>query len=519
MAVEPKRTETQQQPTPAEPCADPTEVDEGLPAWGAAAIAVGAVAAAWYLTMLVLLVTGTLSTGSFGFQAWRRAFEQLPTFARDLLGAAAIPVVLVTMLAAGVAVVARSREVVTVRERDLTPVPRRAVAVTVAVVVTLAVAYALVQVQFNTYVGYLTPDPNGPYQRVAPNFAGDVISGLNQFDGPEYADISRTGYEQRQLVWFPLYPMLMKLGGTETNGPELVGVLISVAAGAAAAVGLLRWSAIQALDRRARVLTLAVALLYPYAWYLYGAVYADALFVALAIGAFVLVERDRLLLAGALTALATATRPAGFAVAIGLTAVALQRSGVLIRADRPGTPEWMRAIGLPLQLDPSRWRARLLAPSIGWAGLMGYMTYQWLAFGSPLRFISEQANYHEPGTASMLKLQFFDAWSQGGFDGRHLATTTFQFVLLCAVVVSVPLVARRFGWGYGLYTFLVALLPAVSVSTFMGVGRYLLPAFPCAALAGEWLARRPVARTVWLASSAAALGVMAIGFSRSWYLS
>jgi hypothetical protein len=84
--------------------------------------------------------------------------------------------------------------------------------------------------------------------------------------------------------------------------------------------------------------------------------------------------------------------------------------------------------------------------------------------------------------------------------------------------MSIPAVGRRYGWGYGVYVLGLASLPAVSVSTFMGVGRYLLPAFPCWALAGEWLADRPRWRIVWLATSAVLLVVMTAGFARSWYL-
>ena len=52
----------------------------------------------------------------------------------------------------------------------------------------------------------------------------------------------------------------------------------------------------------------------------------------------------------------------------------------------------------------------------------------------------------------------------------------------------------------------------------MGSGRYLIAAFPVAALAGEWLSTRRVPRRGWLAVSAVAMIGMSMGFARSWYL-
>ena len=193
----------------------------------------------------------------------------------------------------------------------------------------------------------------------------------------------------------------------------------------------------------------------------------------------------------------------------------LERTGAIAV---PGpSAGWVHRLRLPVAVCPERWNARSLAPLLSLGGLAGYMLYQWIAWGAPLLFLTEQAGYHEEGISSLVKQQYFDAWSLG-FDGRHLATTTAQAVILVLVLASVPAVGRRFGWGYGVYVAALVALPLVSVSTFMGVGRYLLPAFPCFALVGEWLAGRQVVRWVWFSVSAVALVVMAAGFSRSWYL-
>jgi hypothetical protein len=343
-----------------------------------------------------------------------------------------------------------------------------------------------------------------------------LLDGLNQFDGPEYLRIASEGYQARQLVWFPLYPLLIAALTVVVRDPLLAAVLISLAASAAAALLCWRWLEAKGVDGARRTTALAALLLYPYAWFLYGAVYADALFLALCLGAFLALEKDRRVIAAVAAAAATATRPSGFALVIGLLVVALERDGVLTLSTEGAG--WIRRLHVPSRVDLQRLRAATLWPLAGLGGLAAYGAYQWFEWGSPLRFSTEQGNYHEPGTASALKQQFFAAFYEG-FDARHLATTTFQAVILAAVVLAVPAVGRRFGWGYATYCFGLALLPAVSVSTFMGVGRYLLPAFPVFALVGEWLADRPGLRAGWLAASGGLMLLMTFGFARSWYLS
>ena len=77
-------------------------------------------------------------------------------------------------------------------------------------------------------------------------------------------------------------------------------------------------------------------MLYPYAFYLYGTVYADALFVAASIGAFVLLERNRPWVAGGVGALATAGRPIGIAVLVGLTVRAVELAAQRSAPTDPG---------------------------------------------------------------------------------------------------------------------------------------------------------------------------------------
>ena len=77
-------------------------------------------------------------------------------------------------------------------------------------------------------------------------------------------------------------------------------------------------------QRGAALTAIAVLVVYPYAFFLHGAVYSDGLFLVTAIGAFLLLERRMYWLAGVVGALATAGRPVGLAVAVGLAVRVLE---------------------------------------------------------------------------------------------------------------------------------------------------------------------------------------------------
>lgn len=374
-------------------------------------------------------------------------------------------------------------------------------------------------------VGYLSkaflpPDPL--VRQVQLLFAGDGIVGVwTQWDAGWYLSIARDGYafvsvtRQANVAFFPSYPMAMRAVGWALGGHPLVGgVLITLGSSLAAVVLFSRWCADRLTSSAARW-AIAALLLYPYAWFLFGAVYADALYLAAALGAFVLFERGHPVLAGLVGALATATRPVGYAVIIGLV--------VLVWAKRRS----VRA------LRPSDAGVLLSA-----TGLAGWMTYLWVNFGDPFLFSRIEEAWGQASNAeTWFKFDFFRRLTSipcyfRGISGSYETCGTnyvsellytggivVQGVLLLAAAAAVPLIIRRFGWGYGAYT-AAALLPALLGSQdFQGGGRYLLAAFPLFALIGERLSGNPQ-RGRWVLGSCAVLLVLLMSlFARGYYLS
>jgi hypothetical protein len=94
----------------------------------------------------------------------------------------------------------------------------------------------------------------------------------------------------------------------------------------------------------------------------------------------------------------------------------------------------------------------------------------------------------------------------------------FQGLLVFGALALVPLVKRRFGWSYAIYVTGVLALPLLGTKDFLGAGRYLLAAFPCAIVLGELLSARPRLRSVVVAVSLIVMLGFAMAFGRGSYL-
>jgi hypothetical protein len=323
------------------------------------------------------------------------------------------------------------------------------------------------------------------------------------WDSGWYANIAHRGYwfyavgEQNPAAFFPAYPAAMRVAGRLFGHQVIGGIAVTVASGAAAAGLFMVWLRARGVARPARWTALALLLVYPFSFYLYGAVYADALFLAGALAAFVLVERDRLWLAGLAGAVATGARPVGAALLLPLVMRVIERRGGVRHL---------------------RWRdAGVL---VAGAGVSSYCLFSWRRFGTPLAFIDAQRGWDQaPGLATWFKLDFVEGLRMFANTPHDLAVYLFHPVVTLAALALVPLVVRRFGWAYGCYVLVVVGLSAVSTKNFFGMSRYVLAAFPAFAAAGELLARRPRARVAVLGASGCALVAATSLYARGYYLS
>ena len=385
------------------------------------------------------------------------------------------------------------------------------------------------------------------------------FEGWTRWDTGWYWYIAEAGYnyhgagQQAHVAFFPAYPLAMRVLGAPIGDVLVAGVVVTFASGLAAAVLFHRWCA-DAFGPRVARLGLVLLLLYPFAYYLFGVVYSDALFLAAAIAAFVLLERDRPWLAGLAGAVATAARPVGVALVIGLVVRALEVRGVVgwgparlvgerldrarlagaragawarrARAGAGGTGAGAEAgagAGLrSVRLGALRWRDAGVLLSAG--GLAAFCAYLWWRFDEPFAF-NKVANApgwsREISMHTLLKGDFFTLFEHPDLSAVH-AGLGLQALVTVLALALVPAIVRRLGWGYGLYVLFVVSIPAAASKDFIGMGRYVLVAFPAFAVAADLLAHRR--RLVWLAggvaaASATGLVVMASLFARWYFLS
>lgn len=377
---------------------------------------------------------------------------------------------------------------------------------TLFVVVRLSAAYLPLDPLFGRQAWFAFPD--SPW-----------LDGWTRFDAGWYWQIAGRGYyydgpdKQSAVAFFPGYPLAMRLLTPIFQHPLLAGIAITVGCGAVISVLFHRWSLLRADGRTAFASVLAL-LLYPFAYYFSGAVYADAMFVAAALGAFLAVESDRPFLAGVLGAVATATRPVGLAVVVGLFVLTVERR---VTAGGPATWATLRAmLGAPRLLRARHWLV-LLSP----LGVGLYALYLWYRFGDPYTFMLAEGAPgwgHLPGVPTWFKFEIGKIFSRPVWGREQLLIAGHALLTLGSFALT-PLVFRKFGWGYGVYVLCVLAIPTVSSKDLVGMGRYILAAFPLFAVVGSLLIAHPRGLRVYLVVSGALLVILTAMFSRWYYLS
>lgn len=345
-----------------------------------------------------------------------------------------------------------------------------------------------------------------------------------QFDSGWYHSIAADGYwyapgQQSPIAFFPTYPMAVRAVGSIVGNVQIAGTVLSVLAGVSAVILFTSW-VWGRLPRRAAITAIALVMLYPYAFFFYGSMYSDSLFLLAALGAFTLLDRRHYWLAGAAGALATAGRPVGVAVAVGLVVRMLElqaqaraearghgstsspQAGRTTLLDGTIRPRWAEIVAA---IATVRWRQiGVLAAGLG---LAGWCIYLWLTFGDPLLFIEVQSApgwSQGVGPRTWFKVLYVNTLLEGRF--RFAAVLTAQAVLSVLAVLLLRRVARQFGWGYAAYSLIVIAIPIIGTRDFMGTGRYVLAAFPIFASAALVLAH---SRRRWLVP--AVLTIFGIG--------
>ncbi|MBI2861818.1 MAG: hypothetical protein HYX89_03260 [Chloroflexi bacterium] len=290
------------------------------------------------------------------------------------------------------------------------------------------------------------------------------LDGWARWDSWWYVNIVQHGYTydpggESSVAFFPLYPLAIKSLTWLIPNPYLAGMIVSNGAFLLALILFHRLTALRLGKEAALWATLFLAFS-PFAFF-FSAVYTEALFLLLAVGAFYFAERRNWLLASLAGMLASGTRLVGIGILPALAILFWER----------------RRTQAPL----SRMAYLAIAP----AGLGAYMLYLWSRFGDPLAFLKTSM----AGWNIELSLEMPQQHRILDFVVEVLPTQGFQnpegyrdmmlfvnFLTAIAFLASLYLVYRKLGLSYTVFAFLAIALPFSS--TIDSLGRYMLVVFP-----------------------------------------
>jgi len=295
-------------------------------------------------------------------------------------------------------------------------------------------------------------------------------------DGYTYSANDATS--QQSIVFFPAYPMLVRVVGRVLGG-NLIGyvwggMLVSLTAffGALVYLGAMAGKAVGE-DAGRYALWLIAA--YPFALF-FGAVYTESLFLLGTIGAFYHFSRGEFGRSAMWGLLVGLTRLNGALLALPLAVLAIQS----VRSRR--TLGTLAAVAAPL------------------GGLVFYGLFVWQMTGEPLAFVTGQRawgrTYQGLGTLVAHQYSIIAKTGVSGYVGTPGYDVLNALGALFAVATIYP-VARRLGLAYGLYVAL-NILPAMAIGGLLSAGRFSSVLFP----AFIWLAAAIPERhrVAWIAS-------------------
>jgi hypothetical protein len=293
--------------------------------------------------------------------------------------------------------------------------------------------------------------------------AGTFFRDLGAWDGIWYREIALHGYEPALMhgntpAFFPLYPVVLKAAHKIFPFVDLgwLGAIISTLFFALALCMLYRltFDLLGLQVARRAILYLSIA---PLA-FIFSAVYAESLFLVLAVATFLLLERHRRVLAGVAGALCVLSRPVGIMLAPAIV--------------------WRAFIDADKQLFSWRfiryaWPAVLLP-----AAELGFDLYLWWRTGDPLATVHAESRGWGRGAAFPPALLWNTIQQQILTEHTLRYAIHVGFALLWLWLLVVIWRKRsRVPVEYSIFATGVVALPFLA-GTLLSAGRYGMMGFP-----------------------------------------
>ena len=307
---------------------------------------------------------------------------------------------------------------------------------------------------------------------VPPPYSTSWFDPLLRFDAQWYLNIAANWYQynpsvdggQTSVVFFPLYPLLIRVGSAIFGSGAMEAIALIIAnLFAVLGLALLYRLTVREFGAAVAQRTVWYMLVFPVSFYLSSA-YAEPVFLAACVGALYAARTRHWYLASLAGVAATLSRPYGILIVAPL--------GLELLRQNWGNPRsW---------LQPSA--AGLLLPVIALVGWMGYL---YTLSGDPLVFVHAQAAWNQQHVTSPLQTLLIaygrtrDQQLSGRFDLGGL-----QFAIAVLGVAGSLVAWRALPASYALYATVFCLVLLVSGST-MSIWRHVYLVFPLFMLAGR----------------------------------
>jgi hypothetical protein len=259
----------------------------------------------------------------------------------------------------------------------------------------------------------------------------------------------------------------------------LAGVVVSHLCLLGALIFLYRLALLEWGDEPAARRAILYISIFPTAFF-FGALYTESAFLLFSAGCIYFARRRLWLPAALLGLAASATRIIGLSLYVFLLIEWWSAYGPIVRGllssrDRAAPGESWRAL------------ANLAVIHLSVGGLLLYMGYLWNRFGDPLLFLNAQAAWNKGVGGSPTQIvgdliAGIGALLRGDFSTYWRLLDPAAGLLALGVT---PLVWRRVGFNYAVYTALCLLVPILSGNS-QSLLRYVLVVFPIFFLLGQW---------------------------------
>lgn len=290
----------------------------------------------------------------------------------------------------------------------------------------------------------------------------DVVDMHNRWDSYWYLDIVNNGYYLRtdntlaNVVFFPLYPTLIKIVGTILPASSAGGLGNFVLAGWLISMTFLLLASAYfyklvkefhpEIDPELPILLM---LIFPTAFF-FNVIYTESLFLFLTIAVFYYAFKRRFYLAGLFAFLGALTHSNGAFFAL------------------PILWEIVRVNGWRNLLPIKEWK-KLIPVLFAPFGSFLFLTYDYLKFGDPMLFFKIQSAWGR---------SFSINWDHFSFFSHPSIVNMFIDIFLAVFIITATiLVWKKLSPLYSIFMSLT-LFAAFSSGTLMSVGRYSLVMFP-----------------------------------------